>query len=478
MFNKINNDFLQSKAFYSSNCQISAFVSMTYKSTLHAVNIDTLIYRLSFKYAFNSFAYAEIILNDSNDKKIDRTLYFNDGNEVIITITSPLQFQYTFRGQIVSFKNIDVDKNLYYMKVYSGWNYFNVYPAKVRLGFHDEEGMTFSDILRNILNYKYKYITKDKKQEILPLFDIANLHNGSINITNTDKKIKVDSFIVPNWNIEQILNYIVPFCSTENKKGNYVWYENSDGLYVTPVENIYIENKSKIFKFYINIWQQNAENENKENNVEMNVIYDYEFVSGYDSVNLKKNDAGGVNQVMYDYKNKKVIQSFKKDDELTMMKDSVRYTNINSRIDDYLSSNSIFYNKPVLDERLNEYISYNMGSEEFREFNSVNIAENAANHKITKSLFENFNLVIKTNFNPVIKLGSFITINYPSIADGGQNLKDFSGKWMVVKVEYDYENVSNVDGKPFCYMILTLGRDSKESDSGKVIKDAKTLYGE
>ena len=210
----------------------------------------------------------------------------------------------------------------------------------------------------------------------------------------------------------------------------------------------------------------------------MNVIYDYEFVSGYDSVNLKKNDAGGVNQVMYDYKNKKVIQSFKKDDELTMMKDSVRYTNINSRIDDYLSSNSIFYNKPVLDERLNEYISYNMGSEEFREFNSVNIAENAANHKITKSLFENFNLVIKTNFNPVIKLGSFITINYPSIADGDQNLKDFSGKWMVVKVEYDYENVSNVDGKPFCYMILTLGRDSKESDSGKVIKDAKTLYGE
>ena len=472
MFNKINEDFIQSKSFYSSNCinDVKMLWINTENDTVVTISLNSLIYSMKFNYEFNKFAFAEIILNDTSSKLIDRNIYFNNGNTVSVKMMSPALGEYNFLGRIVVFKCIDIEHGMYYMKVYSDWNYLNINPSKFRLGLYNETGMTFSSILNNIFYYQIP-LTHEGNQNnndlSIPLFDFSSTVNSYLYISSTDKSITVDSFIVPNWDLEELLNYVVPFCSSsKNGSGDFVWYENTDGMYITSINDIYLRGKSvATTRLFLNIFQQQK---NTVAEVSPYVVYDYEFRSGYNTVELKDNHAGGMNNVMFDYETKKVVQGMTE----TAADDSKsEFNNINSKISKYLNDRDTFYDKPILDTNLNNAIGYNKASNEYREFGNTEsrfqLAQSYANNKITKSLFENYNLIIQTNFLPSVSLGSFVYIDYPSIANSkGEPIKDYSGVWMVVGVQYVFEVNSTIDNQPFYYSIFTLARDSKYSDSG------------
>ena len=480
MFNKINEDFIQSKAFYSSNCSFTAKALYSSNNLDAIFNLESLVYNMRFVYSLNKFAYAEFILNDTAQRLMDRVIYLNDGNYIDVEIRTPLDTLFRFSGRIGLFKCIDIPTNMYYMRIYSVWNYLNIYPDKVRIGLFNENGMTFSNILNNIIYYQIP-IKKDKTDATketanskaegnsLYLFDVDSATNPSFYCTATDNSVKLKTYIVPNWNLEETLNYIVPFCSVGNEKGgDFIWYENIDGLYVISVEEMYKRGNSKtVNKFFVNEFQHKESSENSEGTISQNVIYDYEFISGYDTKQLKENYAGGMNQVMFDNIQKKVVHSFSTGEESEIVENQY----INSNISEYLANRKTIYGKPLLDNSLNSAISYNSASVEYREFsdaeNNSKLAQSYANNKITKSLFNNYNLVIKTNFIPTISIGSFVYIDFPSLPNKNREpIKDYSGVWMVVGAEYVYEANSPIDSQPFYYSIFTLARDSKYSDSG------------
>ena len=140
MFNKINEDFVQSKAFFSSNCvsDVKMLWVNTQNNSVLTISLNSLIYSMKFNYELNRFSTAEIILNDTSEKLIDRNIYLNNGNNVAIKIITPSFGEFIFSGRIVVFKCIDVEHGLYFIKLYSELNYFNVRTAKVRLGLYNE----------------------------------------------------------------------------------------------------------------------------------------------------------------------------------------------------------------------------------------------------------------------------------------------------------------------------------------------------
>lgn len=446
--NKINNDFLKSRDSFGNRYNIVVSLSL---DGLNDLNItDTVSDIKSIKYSMWNFATCELILNDKG-KKVNRLYFLNSINIMRIKFLSPeSNNELSFSGRIVEFKPIDFDKDIYYVKLYSQWNFFNITPNRVKISVSGEKIVT--DVLKEIITYKIT--VNENNDDNFNLFQLMSADGGLFNCSKSADDIKLNNFIVPNWNITEILNYFSEMSITNDGYG-FLWYEDVNGLYfysVKDFENLFSSIQPTIFHFNKNqslSLYKERENKNVKRSEDVdggitnrNVIYDYE-VLGFNIVELAKNNAGNQRRIIFDYTTKQVLEKY----ELSFNDYFTKHETINR--------SSLLGNDSM-------YAMGNRNPIEDREIDSQLYSSNGRNtNSITKSLFNNFQIKIKTNFLPEYSLGMKVYLEVPAIGDDGE-YKYLNGQWLVIGIEHKYEVSSSYDNKPLATSILTLGRDSKE----------------
>jgi hypothetical protein len=468
LYGKINQDFIQSRGTFGKNTVVSVFLYNN--ATMRPFDITDVVYEIkSVKYELNSFATCEIILQDNTEKKVNLLYNFNNGNIITIYMKNIMESVFDFTGRVVEFKIIDAEHDIYSLKLFSEWNYFNITPGKVRIGISGNN--TVSETLEKFLDYTPSQKNLTNPTNSSKLFPTL-LNDTTFHVTKTDEHEKIENFVVPNWTLQETIEYLIQFCKTKDGSG-FIWYEDTFGLEIISVDEFLTNMKETNTNFYFNQIQAMSSTTEDDNTkprsteqgvktkIYQNVIYDYEVVSGYDSVKINENIYSGSNHVMFDYSTKQI-------------------QNASLNFSDYFKNNTSISRASLLGDDVMNHCKPKT-SYIHNEFNNIQFAKNVETNRITKGLFDNFKIKIKTNFNPMLTIGNYVTIKIPTLID---NVNDLSGKWIIVGVEHKYEVSSVYDNQPLFTSIFTISRDSKNKNeitdalNNNVSKDSKVVFNE
>ncbi len=387
-----------------------------------SIDITSVIKEIkSIKYSLGQFASAELILQD-REKRIHNLYYFNNGNKINITVNNINDASIFFEGNIYSFQAIDLDNDLYLLKIWSIWDSCNL--LYVRKGY--EGFKKISDIIKETI-----------EDELIYGKDIAQRYKF---IEETSDNI--ENFIIPGWTLRELIEKLLPY-SRDVKDNNFLFFENSLGINFISRETFLNNGRNRIVQTFQYTRNQQYDETKKDqtlesqakNSIPYNVIYDYELLNGFDAVRHRENCDFGSEMVMFDYSSKSTSKHSYDYEE--------RYNKILT-----INKNSIIGNDFMKKIKKSTTIEYK---------NNPSLIDSFGNHHTIKNMFSDYKLKIKTNFKSDLNIGDLVRIDLPAIVGVVDAL---SGIWVVGELEHRLEVSEGLDRQQRLTTYITCMRDS------------------
>jgi len=391
-----NQQFFLSKNL-TSNFTFS--LSITFNNSGLTFDITHLVKEIkSITYRLNHFASAEIILLDK-EKRLFNQLYIGGAHHVSIMINDMTNNILYFYGIVKSFHPVDIQNDLYTMEL---WSYFGYHSErKVKKGFVGKK--TVSEILQELLSDKKLFGNIGDKYFIEPC----------------NENDKIENFIIPQWSLYQTIQYLKQFALT--KSGDiFLFFEDITGLnFVSKYTFLHTFKNRPIMPFKFTIAQNSDENDINDNSLEervrsripMNVIYNYEFIRGYDIDDHFKADDFSNQIYVFDYENKTMKTLIS---DITKIIDKV-YT---------------LYKYTLFDSETLSYFRYNNNAE-YREF--PHLQNQFSMYHIQKNMMQDMKLKFETNGMLFLQLGQFLQIDIPGLIETVDGL---SGIWITGQITH------------------------------------------
>lgn len=411
------------------------FTHSVYLSTATGVKLEItkLVKEIkSISYKLNYYASAEIILQDK-EKVIFNEVFFTGTNQISIQIVDMLGNVFSFAGVPKSFHPIDIENDLYSLSLYSFFDFQNI--RNIRVAFSGS--LTVSEIIKRIIN--------DKK-----LFNAGASPDNHV-VEDCDPSVRLENFIVPNWNFYTTIQYLKQFAQTRNGS-IFFFFEDRNGLNFISKDTLLSYSASRpavAFRFSPTqvegeVTAETSLDQRAGTEVPFNVVYEYKIERGFDISDHLKYDDFGQKLYVFNYKEKKLtIQTT----ELTKIFNKMK--TINSTIH--------------MDASILDFFKYN-NTFEYTEV--PDLIDTYATYHLQKNLMKDYVLKIRTNGMLDFSIGQLVTVNLPSIAG---NVIPLSGKWMVVGIDHRVELVTGDNKQSRLSTTLTLARDSINM-SGDMVK--------
>lgn len=414
-----NQQFTQSKQLASKfNHSVVLFYNDQY-----SVDITGVIKEIkSIKYSIGNFASAEMIILD-REKRIHNLYFFNNGNKIAITINNINGSGLYFEGKAYAFQAIDLDNDLYLLKIWSIWDSCNL--KYVRKGFTGFKKIS-------------QIITETIEDELIYGKEISQRYKF---IEETPDSL--ENFIIPGWNLRSIIDHFLPY-SRDVKDNSFIFFENNIGLNFLSRENLFNLSRNKpIQSFQFTRNQKYDENKGTGQTLEQqakqsipyNVIYEYEMVNGFDASRHRENCDFGSNMSMFNYTDRSLTNHLYNIDD--------QFQNILT-----INRNSILGNDFMRSIKKNMTIEYT---------NNPSLIDIYGNYHTVKNMFNDYSIKFRTNFKSELNVGDFIRMDIPALIGSVDNL---SGLWMIGEISHRMEISEGSDKQQRLSTYITCVRDS------------------
>lgn len=183
------------------------------------ISLDKITYQ--FNIVNKILAPLEIIIKVIDTQDIFNSDFIATGYEnVLIQLQTP-ESAWTATFMLTEINSIDVLEKKYEIRATSIFGYI-ANAVRIQKGYVGKKKI--SDIVKDVLTEELK---------------ISNVY---VEETETE----LENFIIPNWTVYELFNYLIPFCKPKNVESRYVWYQSVTTFCFESMSNMYEKNKLSV----------------------------------------------------------------------------------------------------------------------------------------------------------------------------------------------------------------------------------------